>query len=79
MDPPTSTVTPRCSTPRLREIDQQILAVLEYDGRATPRYLSQQLDSQQSYLNQRLKILVDADLVDRVDRGLYEIDCEVER
>lgn len=77
MDPPTSTVTPRCSVPDLREIDQQILAILEYDGRATPRYLSNELENQTSYLNQRLAFLVDEDLVERIDRGLYEINCEV--
>ena len=79
MEPPSTTVTPRCSVPGLREIDQQILAILEYDGRATPRYLSNELESQTSYLNQRLAFLVDEDLIERVDRGLYEIDCEVQR
>ena len=72
-----TTVTPRCSAPKLRTIDRRILAFLEYDGRATPRYLSSELGEQQSYVSQRLTILVDADLIERVDRGLYELDCEV--
>lgn len=79
MQPQPTAVTPQCSAPRLREIDRRILGFLEYDGRATPRYLSRELSEQQSYLSQRLTVLVEYELVERVDRGLYEIDCEVTR
>lgn len=61
----------------LRPIDRQILGFLDWDGRATPRYLSSELGKQQSYVSQRLTYLVDHDLVEYVDRGLYELDCEV--
>ena len=55
------------------------MAFLDRDGRATPRLLTNELGEQQSYVSQRLTFLVDDDvnLVKRVDRGLYEIDCEV--
>ena len=78
MEPDSSTVSPKGSSPELREIDRRILAFLDRDGRATPRYLTSELGEQQSYVSQRLTFLVDeADLVKRVDRGLYELDCEV--
>lgn len=73
-----SAVSPTGSYPDLREIDRRILAFLDRDGRATPRLLTNELGEQQSYVSQRLTFLVDeADLVERRDRGLYEIDCEV--
>lgn len=60
----------------LRDVDVEILELLA-EGRCTPRYLSKQIGVVQQYISQRLTRLIDHELVERVDRGLYEIDCEV--
>jgi len=54
----------------LNKTDQLILAKLR-EGRCTPRYLSDELDRNQSYVSQRLRHLQDEGHVDRVHRGLY--------
>ncbi|NUC75050.1 winged helix-turn-helix transcriptional regulator [Haloterrigena sp. SYSU A558-1] len=60
----------------LRDVDVEILELLA-EGRCTPRYLSKQIGVVQQYISQRLTRLIDHELVERVDRGLYELDCEV--
>ena len=77
MEPDSTDATPRESVPETPKIDVEILEQLA-DGRCTPRYLSKQLDHQQPYVSQRLGELCDDDLVERVDRGLYELDVPTE-
>ena len=54
----------------LNTTDRLIIAKLR-EGRATPGYLAGELGKRQSYINQRLGPLVEADVVEKVDRGLY--------
>jgi DNA-binding IclR family transcriptional regulator len=69
---PTNDPEPHSQTDR-PPIDANILRTLD-EGRCTPRYLSRQLGRQQSYVSQRLGELVDDNLVEKVDRGLYELN-----
>lgn len=62
----------------LRDIDRTILEHL-LEGRCTPSYLSKQIGVVQQYISQRLARLVDAEIVDRIDRGLYELPDEYKR
>lgn len=59
----------------LIEIDYDILAKLS-EGRCSPGYIARDapIEQQASYVSRRLSTLVDADFVERVDRGLYELD-----
>ena len=59
----------------LDETDREILAVLA-TGRATPSYLSKQTDVTRQTIQNRLKPLLAADLVAKIDTGLYEITDE---
>ena len=77
MEPDSTDATPTVSVPETPKIDAEILHELA-DGRCTPRYLSKQLDHQQPYVSQRLRELRDDDLVEKVDRGLYELDVPAE-
>lgn len=77
MEPDPHDADPRGSVHERRRIDVEILLELDA-GRCTPRYLARELDHQQPYVSQRLRDLVDDGLVERIDRGLYELDCEVD-
>lgn len=77
MEPDSHDASPRGSIDERRTIDVEILEELA-SGRCTPRYLARELDHQQPYISQRLRELVDDDLVDRVDRGLYELEVDEE-
>lgn len=57
---------------RLREIDEKILVQL-CEGRGTTGYIAKEINEQQPYVSRRLGELVDAGIVTRVDRGLYEL------
>jgi hypothetical protein len=54
----------------LNDADEELLAVLE-EGRNTPSILADRLDYSREYVAQRLKRLVEHQLVVRVGRGLY--------
>ena len=56
----------------LDETDREILGVLAA-GRATPSYLSKQTGVTRQTVQNRLKPLLAADYVLKVDTGLYEI------
>lgn len=65
---------------KLIPLDKEILALLA-DGRCTPGYLAKQTGEQQPWVSQRIARLVDAEIVTKIDRGLYELAdeyrCEV--
>jgi len=56
----------------LNSADQEVLDQLQA-GRVTPSYLADRLETDRSYLNQRLKRLVEHGHVDRLAAGLYEL------
>lgn len=56
----------------LNDADEKILDEL-HDGRATPQLLAGRLDTDRSYVNQRLKRLVEHDHVTKPAAGLYEL------
>jgi DNA-binding transcriptional ArsR family regulator len=56
----------------LNEADEGIVDLLR-DGRNTPSNLARHLDYSREYVSQRLKRLTEHDVVERVDRGLYEL------
>ena len=60
----------------LIEIDYDILAKLD-EGRCSPGYIARDapIEQQASYVSRRLSELVDAEFVQRIDRGLYELDA----
>jgi DNA-binding IclR family transcriptional regulator len=60
----------------LNPADQRILEVLE-DGARNPSFLADELDYSRQYVHQRLQVLVEADLVDNLGHGLYDL-CEGE-
>lgn len=55
------------------ETELDILKLLE-EGRCTPSYISSQLDVSQEYVRERLGELKRLQLVNKVHRGLYELD-----
>lgn len=59
----------------LIEIDHEILRKLQ-EGRCSPGYIARDapIEQQASYVSRRLGTLVEQDFVERVDRGLYELD-----
>lgn len=64
--------SPVLSDEDLNSADREVLDTLQ-EGRATPSYLSDRLETDRSYLNQRLKRLVEHGHVDRLASGLYEL------
>lgn len=57
------------------DLDKEILAVLLEDGRCSPRSMDRAIDTKsgRSWINKRLTVLADTDVVEKVDRGLYEL------
>lgn len=55
----------------LSDVDQQILEMLK-EGRCTPRYIATEIGKSRPHVANRLKRLVEHDLVQKIDRGLYE-------
>lgn len=56
----------------LNEADEGIVDHLR-EGRNTPSNLARHLDYSREYVSQRLKRLTEHNVVERVDRGLYEL------
>lgn len=56
----------------LNEADEQILAILS-EGRATPKYLTEQTEWSRPYISDRLTRLREHGLIVRVSTGLYEL------
>lgn len=56
----------------LLDVDRQILELL-VEGRCTRGYLSGETGEGPSWVSQRLSELVDEDVVNHVDHGLYEL------
>lgn len=56
----------------LNQADRGIIQVLR-DGRNTPSNIARKLDYTREYVAQRLKRLTEHGVVDRVDRGLYDL------
>lgn len=56
----------------LSDTDDAILDMLE-EGRCTPRYIAKEIDKSRPHVTNRLKRLVEHGIVERVDRGLYEL------
>lgn len=56
----------------LSETDNAILDMLE-EGRCTPRYIAGEIEKSRPHVTNRLKRLVEHGIVERVDRGLYEL------
>lgn len=56
----------------LDDTDRAILRELA-EGRCTPSYLEKQLDPTRQTIQTRLRTLVAAEYVDKIDTGLYEI------
>lgn len=59
----------------LNSADESIVQVLE-EGRNTPSNIARRLDYSREYVSQRLKRLREHGLVERVDRGLYELTLD---
>lgn len=54
--------------------DDRILEFLhEKDIKCTPKVLALNIEFSQQYVNERLRHLREADLVERIDRGVYQI------
>lgn len=67
--------------PSLLETDQELLELLQEEGRQTPSMLfdkAQSTDSKQ-YIQDRLKHLRDNDFVTRPGRGIYELTSKGKR
>lgn len=56
----------------LNEADEGIIEVLR-EGRNTPANIARRLDYSREYVSQRLKRLREHNMVNRPDRGLYEL------
>ncbi|WP_162991410.1 hypothetical protein [Halostella salina] len=67
--------------PSLLDTDQEILELLNEESRQTPSMLLKSVASTDSkqYVQNRLKHLRDNDLVQRADRGIYELTTLGER
>ena len=67
--------------PSLLDTDHELLQLLKDDPRQTPSMLLAAVESTDSkqYLQNRLKHLLDHGLVDRPDRGIYELTSRGER
>lgn len=67
--------------PSLLETDQELLHRLAENPRQTPKMLVENLTSTESkqYVQNRLKHLRDIGLVERADRGIYELTDRGER
>lgn len=58
----------------MTQADDRILETLEEsDMVLSPRVLGANMDYSRNYINQRMKHLREAELVNRVDEGLYKI------
>ncbi len=55
-------------------IDEEILNILEKEGRTTPSQIAKEMDKPISQIWQRLEILRLRKKITRVHRGLYEIN-----
>lgn len=56
----------------LNDADESIIDALR-EGRNTPSNLAREFDYSREYVSQRLRRLREHDVVERVDRGLYEL------
>lgn len=67
--------------PSLLDTDRELLQLLKDDPRQTPAMLLAAVDSTDSkqYVQNRLKHLLDHGLVDRADRGIYELTARGDR
>ncbi|NHN60027.1 MULTISPECIES: hypothetical protein [Halorussus] len=67
--------------PSLLDTDQELLELLSEESRQTPNMLLNSVESTESkqYVQNRLKHLRDNDLVERADRGIYELTTLGER
>jgi predicted transcriptional regulator len=61
----------------LNTADRAIIEVLS-QGRNTPGNIARDREYTREYIANRMKRLVEHDLVDRVDRGLYELTANPE-
>lgn len=59
-------------------LDKAILAVLADETRASPRLIQHHLDTDagRSWVGRRLRQLSETGPVEKIDRGLYELDLE---
>lgn len=60
----------------LREVDQKILEELGELQRSSPREISERIDYDRTYVYQRLKNLLDKNLVERPSRGIYVVSSQ---
>lgn len=56
----------------LSDTDIALLDLME-EGRVTPRYAAGEIDKSRPHVTNRLKRLTEHEIVERVDRGLYEL------
>lgn len=63
---------PVLDTDDLNAADRRILDEL-HDGRGTPKFIAERIDTDRSYVSQRLKRLQEHGHVDRLETGLYEL------
>ena len=56
----------------LSKTDTALLDLME-EGRVTPRYAAGEIDKSRPHVTNRLKRLTEHEIVERVDRGLYEL------
>jgi predicted transcriptional regulator len=59
----------------LSQTDENILDMLE-EGRCTPSYISDELDLSRQHITNRLRRLEEHEIVEKVHRGLYELEEE---
>lgn len=57
----------------LDDIHWEIIEVLR-NGRGTPRYIAGEIDTDRQAVNNSIKQLVFGNVVERIDRGLYELN-----
>ncbi|WP_435065906.1 hypothetical protein [Halobaculum sp. EA56] len=56
----------------LNDVDRQLLDELA-EGRGTPKFLSERISTDRSYVSQRLKRLSEHDHIEKLETGLYEL------
>lgn len=56
----------------LNETDENIIEELR-EGRNTPANLAERVGVSRQYASQRIKRLTEHDIIEKVDRGLYEL------
>ena len=78
MQPPDLVPTTDQIDCRLTSLDIELLELLA-EGRATRGYLARQTNEQASWVGKRLARLVDEDVLENPDRGLYELPWKYRR